>query len=72
MTEREVRKLIKAWAGRRSLDELAAELGLSKGRICQLKGDYRRPCGKILDVLGIQRRRRGHPGKNANRGYVRL
>lgn len=64
MTETEVRARIIAWIDGRELQECATELGVTKSWLCQMRSGYRRPCGRILDHLGIQRQPRQRPFKD--------
>lgn len=63
MTEDDVHALILEWMASKSLGEAAAELGVSKPWLCTLVKGHRRPCGKILDHLGIKRQPRQRPFK---------
>lgn len=63
MTETDVHAMILDWMAGKSLGDAAAELGVSKPWLCMLAKRQRRPCGKILDHLGIERQPRQRPFK---------
>lgn len=63
MTEDDVHAMILEWMSGKSLGDAAAEIGVSKPWLCMLAKGQRRPCGKILDHLGIQRQSRARPFK---------
>lgn len=66
MTEDDVRDRLRSFVSGHRRQYLAArELGVTPSWLCQLLSGHKRPSGKILDFLGVERLGRGvdHRGK---------
>ncbi len=55
LTEDDVRQRLREFIGDRRQYVVARELGVTAPWLCQLLNGYRRPSGKVLDALGIER-----------------
>lgn len=59
MTDDEVRALIRAWIGERTMKAAATSIGISLPWLSMMLSGKRVPSGKVLDVIGVERRPHG-------------
>lgn len=59
LSEDQVRAMVRDWIGERSLAEAGSAIGVSAAWLCQIVTAKVRPCGKVLDEIGIARNPRG-------------
>lgn len=63
LTERQVRKELREWIGDRSLAEAGLAIGVSAPWLSLILSGRCTPSGKVLDVLGLARKKRGRSEK---------
>jgi predicted XRE-type DNA-binding protein len=65
LTEDQVRAMIRAHIAGMTQKAAAASLGVSEGWVSMLMNGKARPAGKVLDAIGVQRKRMGPYTKDA-------